>query len=72
MSPTDDCLIKWPYVAKPISRDALLSANTGPGTTSEQRGIQVKDGKPVVDWELTATNVAKKAGKFSLPSYLSI
>lgn len=55
-------LAHWPYAVVPISREALLNAKTGPGTSSAQRGIQEEDGKPVIDWEHTSANIAKIKG----------
>lgn len=56
-------LAHWPYAAKPISREALINAKIGPKTSHEERGLMMKDGKPVVDWEHTSTNIAKQAGR---------
>lgn len=56
-------LAHWPYAAVPISREALLNAKAGPGTSSVQRGIKEDGGKPVIDWEHTSANIAKIKGK---------
>lgn len=37
----DLLLAHWPVAFKPISREALEKANTGPGVTDAQRGIMV-------------------------------
>lgn len=55
-------LAHWPYAAVPISREALLNAKAGPGTSSVQRGIKEDGGKPVIDWEHTSANIAKIKG----------
>lgn len=56
-------LIHWPVAIKPVSRDALLTAKTGPGTSLTDKGQQVEDGKPVIDWEYSSARIAKQAGK---------
>lgn len=57
-------LAHWPYAAVPISREALMSAKGGPGTSPEERGIKSQeDGKPVIDWEHTSANLARLEGK---------
>lgn len=56
-------LAHWPYAAKPISRDALINAKAGPQSSPEEKGQLIKDGKPVIDWEHTSTNIAKQAGQ---------
>jgi diketogulonate reductase-like aldo/keto reductase len=53
-------LAHWPYAAKPVSREVLLKL-TGPD--SDEDGMLEEDGKPVVDWEHTSTNIAKQAGE---------
>ncbi|KAL2059954.1 hypothetical protein VTL71DRAFT_10109 [Oculimacula yallundae] len=56
-------LAHWPFATKPISKEALLKAKVGHGTTPEEKGQLVENGTPVVDWEHTSTNIAKQAGK---------
>lgn len=56
-------LAHWPYAAKPISREALLNAKGGPGASPESTAQLIEGGKPVIDWEHTSTNLAKKSGK---------
>lgn len=56
-------LAHWPYASKPISKEALKNAKTGPETSDEEKGMVYKDGKPVIDWEHTSANVAKAAGQ---------
>ena len=56
-------LAHWPYAAKPISKEALKHAKAGPGTSPEEKGQLMKDGKPVVDWKHCSTNIATQAGK---------
>lgn len=59
----DQFLAHMPYASKPISREALKNAKTGPGTSNTERGILTgEDGKPVIDWEHTSTNIAKAKG----------
>ncbi|SMQ46819.1 unnamed protein product [Zymoseptoria tritici ST99CH_3D7] len=55
-------LAHWPYVAKPVSRDVLLNLK-GPEGGEHGNGMLKEDGKPVVDWEHTSTNICKQAGK---------
>lgn len=55
-------LAHWPYAAVPISKEALKSSKAGPKATAEEKGMLEEDGKPVVDWEHTSTNIAKIAG----------
>lgn len=57
-------LAHWPYAAKPISRGALVNAKTGSGSSPEEKGQLIKDGKPVIDWEHTSTNIARQAGAY--------
>ncbi len=55
-------LAHWPYASKPISRAALEKAIGGPNASSEQKGMATENGKPVIDWEHTSTNLAKLKG----------
>lgn len=54
----DQYLAHWPCVIQPVSRQALEQANTSPETSPEQRGILLKDGKPVIDWQHSTSNLA--------------
>lgn len=54
-------LAHWPCVWKAPSRQALEKAFSGPDVSDEDRGV-LKDDKPVVDWEHTASNIAKQKG----------
>lgn len=62
-------LAHWPYASKPISKEALTNAKAGPESTSEEKGMLIKDGKPVIDWEHTSANIAKQAGKCFVVTY---
>jgi glycerol 2-dehydrogenase (NADP+) len=55
-------LVHWPVTFKPISREALLKAQTGHGKSQEDKGILQENGAIVVDWEHTSTPIARKAG----------
>jgi diketogulonate reductase-like aldo/keto reductase len=57
-------LAHWPYASKPTSKDALKTAKAGPQASPEEKGWLFKDGKPVIDWEHTSTNIAKQAGGY--------
>lgn len=54
-------LAHWPHAVKPISKDALLKAKSG-GNDAEL-GILKENGKPVVDWVHTSSNIAKRCGQ---------
>jgi diketogulonate reductase-like aldo/keto reductase len=56
-------LAHWPYATKPISREALLKAKAGPGSSFEKLGMLVENNIPVVDWEHSSTNIAKRCGE---------
>jgi hypothetical protein len=59
----------WPHAVKALSRDVLLKAKAGPDTSPEDQGQvldRVKD-RPVIDWEHTSTNIAKRCGKQTPP-----
>ncbi|KAL1303063.1 hypothetical protein AAFC00_006509 [Neodothiora populina] len=57
-------LAHWPVAFKPVEREALEKAVTGPDTTNLQKGMQVIPGTDdvIVDWEHTSTNLASQAG----------
>lgn len=56
-------LAHWPCVWKPLSRGALQNARSGPDTDRETKGqVYTQDGKPVVDWEHSTANIAKRKG----------
>jgi diketogulonate reductase-like aldo/keto reductase len=57
-------LAHWPYAAKSVSREALKNAKAGPKASPEEKGQLMKDGKPVVDWEHSSTNIAKLKGEY--------
>jgi diketogulonate reductase-like aldo/keto reductase len=52
-----------PYATKPISREALLKAKSGPEGSFEKLGMLVENNIPVVDWEHSSTNIAKRCGQ---------
>lgn len=57
-------LAHWPCALKPISREALAKAVTGPEASDADRGMMNdSDGKVVVDWEHTSGNLAKLEGE---------
>ncbi|TKA67780.1 hypothetical protein B0A55_06863 [Friedmanniomyces simplex] len=57
-------LAHWPCVWKPASREALEKAHSGHDSTPADKGIaSLGDGKPNVDWEHSAANLAKQKGK---------
>ena len=51
-----------PFVMKPISREALEKAWVGPKATLENWAMLYENGKPVIDWEHTPSNIAKQRG----------
>ena len=55
-------LAHWPCVWKPASRVALEKAWSGPDATDEDQGDLWEDGKPVIDWEHSTTNISKRMG----------
>lgn len=59
-------LAHWPVVFKPISRQALEKAVTGPDASNADKGIkeESESGKPVIDWEHTSNNLATQEGEF--------
>ena len=57
-------LAHWPYASKPVSKDGLKTAKAGPKFSPEEKGWLFQDGKPVIDWEHTSTNIAKQVGKY--------
>lgn len=63
----DLLLAHWPVAFKPISREALEGAITGPNVTETQRGIIVdsETNDPMIDWQYTSSNLASQAGKFA-------
>lgn len=64
-------LAHWPCAFKPISREALEKAVTGPDASNADKGISETDsGSPDVDWEHTSSNLAKQEGKFNNTLYL--
>ena len=55
-------LAHWPVAFKPVSREALEKAYSGPHVTTED-GCQVDEkDNPVIDWEHSTTNIAQKTG----------
>ena len=56
-------LAHWPHALKPISVEALKTAKGGPLFSSQEEGILEEDGKPVIDWEHTSSNIAKQCGR---------
>jgi diketogulonate reductase-like aldo/keto reductase len=56
-------LAHWPCATKPISREALQKAKATPGISPEEKGQLMKDGKPVIDWAHSSTNIAKRMGR---------
>ena len=56
-------LAHWPYATKPISREALEKSKPSPTAKPEEKGqLLNENGKPVIDWEHTVTNIAKQTG----------
>ncbi|KAK3714192.1 hypothetical protein LTR37_007994 [Vermiconidia calcicola] len=55
-------LAHWPCVWKPVSRESLEKAWAGPDATREDKAQVYEDDKPVIDWEHTPTNIAKREG----------
>ncbi|EMC97591.1 hypothetical protein BAUCODRAFT_68975 [Baudoinia panamericana UAMH 10762] len=56
-------LAHWPCVWKPLSQEALKEARSGPNTSREEKGqVYLEDGKPVVDWEHSTANLARRKG----------
>lgn len=60
-------LAHWPVALKPVSKEALEKAVTGPDTSKADKGIMVQSGTDdaVVDWEYTSSNLATQAGKIN-------
>ena len=56
-------LAHWPSVAKSISREALENARAGPNSGPDEMGMLKENDKPVIDWEHTVSNIAKRKGK---------
>lgn len=58
-------LAHWPYAAKPVSRAALEKAKGGATRSDEDKGqlIDSDTGKPVIDWEHSAKNIAELSGR---------
>lgn len=58
-------LAHWPVVFKPVSKEALENATTGPDTNKADKGIMAQPGTDdaVLDWEHTSSNLATQAGK---------
>ena len=58
-------LAHWPVAFKPISRQSLENAKTGPGLSKSEKGMLVEPGtdRAVIDWEHTSSNIATQAGK---------
>nr|OQO28691.1 hypothetical protein B0A51_05732 [Rachicladosporium sp. CCFEE 5018] len=54
-------LAHWPCAWKSTTREALEKATPGGGP--EEMGAVEEDGKPVIDWEHSASHLAKLAGK---------
>lgn len=57
-------LAHWPCAFKPISREALEKAVTGPNVSKTEKGILLQPGTddPVIDWTHTSANLATQAG----------
>jgi diketogulonate reductase-like aldo/keto reductase len=55
-------LAHWPVAFKPISKEALERAKTGPKTSDAEKGILVEGEVTVKDWEHTSTNLASQEG----------
>lgn len=55
-------LAHWPCVWKPVSREALEKARAGPNTTPEDSALLLEGDKPVIDWEHSVSNIAKRKG----------
>lgn len=60
-------LAHWPVAFKPVSKEALEKAITGPDTNKAQKGIMEQPGSDdaVLDWEHTSSNLANQAGKIT-------
>jgi len=56
-------LAHWPFAFKAISREALLNATVSPEASHEDGGMLEVNGKPIIDWQYTSTNIAKRCGK---------
>jgi glycerol 2-dehydrogenase (NADP+) len=56
-------LAHWPTVWKPVSKEALVKAKSGPNVSREEKGMIYEADKPVVDWEHCTRRLAKAAGK---------
>ncbi|KAK0256781.1 hypothetical protein LTR91_000235 [Friedmanniomyces endolithicus] len=57
-------LAHWPCVWKPASREALEKAHSGHDSTPSDKAIvYLEDGKPDVDWEHSAANLAEQKSK---------
>ena len=56
-------LAHWPCAMKPISQETLKNAKAGPEGPDISDGTLEVDDNPVIDWQFTSENLAKKAGK---------
>lgn len=58
-----DCLLlHWPCAMAPISHDALRNADAGNQASLEKKGMLIKDGNLVIDWQHTSEPIARAGG----------
>ena len=55
-------LAHWPIVWKPISPQALKNAHSGAKGGPDDLGALMENDKPVIDWQHSVSNIAKRKG----------